>query len=149
MPPEIPNNSSGRWARRPLPRLNPQVYQQQNRPQRNLPLPPKPRQKRWTSDAREIMALISIYGHKRLCVILRYQKVPDSGAPEAGQVVTRMVEPYSVRVKIGRKRGQARYFYGYDVEGPTIGIHSFLISNIQTVIGTDRRYQARWEVEFG
>lgn len=88
------------------------------------------------------MALVGAYARQRRVVMLRYKKATT------GETVTRYVEPYSVRFKLTKARGRARYFYGWCVSGPTLGIHSFLVSNILAVQGTDQTFSPRYRVEF-
>jgi predicted DNA-binding transcriptional regulator YafY len=89
------------------------------------------------SNSRYHLSVIQAYARSRLMVDLIYKKVTT------GETVRRRVEPYSLRIKNGK-----RYFYAYDTSLPTIGIHSFLVSNIQEVKGTRRPYRPRWVVEF-
>ena len=137
-------NAGGR--NRPLPKLAPMPQmQQQAKPQ---PIPgqvyrPPQQGKVWTVDPREIMALIARFARERKVIIIRYQKATDGN-----RLVTRSVEPYALRYKNTKKRGRVRFFYAYDVDGPTTGIHSFLIPNIVSVQGTDTNYSPRWQVEF-
>lgn len=94
-----------------------------------------------TGDPRNIMVLIQEYAKARRTVILTYKK-----ATENGKIVKREVEPYSIRVKTTKRRGRRRYFYSYCYSH--MGIHSFLVDNIVSVQGTNRRFIPRWKVEF-
>ncbi len=105
---------------------------------------PVPGGKAWTNDPREIMGLISEYAKRKMVVIIRYRKQAENG-----RVISRAVEPYSIRIRRRRRDGQiVRYFYGYDVNGPTVAIHSFIIGNLVSVQGTNQIYRPRWMVEF-
>ena len=93
-----------------------------------------------TRHQRNILSLIQQYARARRTVVITYLKVTT------GEVVTREIEPYSIRFKMTRN-GRRRYLYG---SCGTHGgqIHSFIIENIQQVRGTSNRFAPRWEVEF-
>lgn len=104
---------------------------------------PAPGGKAWTNDPREVMGLIGQYAKRHLVVIIRYRKQAENG-----RIISRAVEPYSIRIRRRKRDGQiVRYFYGYDVNGPTVAIHSFIISNLVSVQGTDKLFQPRWTIE--
>lgn len=97
-----------------------------------------------TYSVRDALSLITNYARQGKVVRLIYRRMRD------GAVVQRDVEPYSLRYLRTKHGGRARYFYGYDLGrgNSTIGIHSFRMSNIQGVEGTDESYTPRWKVEF-
>jgi hypothetical protein len=134
-------------AKAPLPRLTaPPVLKQT--PNRAQPVPgnlykPPSEGKVWTSNPREILSLISRFARERKVIIIRYRAKKHGMA-----IVTRSVEPYALRYKNTRESGRTRFFYGYDVDGPTHGIHSFLLGNIVSVQGTNVNYSPKWTVEF-
>lgn len=137
---------AARPRRRQRPRPNIRIPPPAPPPQRRQP-GAKPTVKTLTKqeagDPRRMLAMIAEYARARKVVVLRYRKVTENG-----KQVTRGVEPYSLRYRITKKRGRARYFYAYCVWGPTVGIHSFLLDNIDAVIGTDKVYTPKWRVEF-
>jgi hypothetical protein len=104
---------------------------------------PPDKGKVWTNDPREIMALIGEFAREKKVIIIQYRKATSNN-----MLVTRSLEPYALRIKDTKSRGRARFFYAYDVDGPSIGIHSFLVTNIVSVQGTDKTYRPRWPVEF-
>jgi hypothetical protein len=115
--------------------------------QRKPPVPgqkyrPPKEDKTWTSSPRDILTLISRYAQQRQVLIIRYRK------KATGEVVTRSIEPYSLRYKVTRRGERNRYLYAYCIDGPTVGIHSFLLGNILSVQATDTTYRPRWKVEF-
>lgn len=95
-----------------------------------------------TRKVRDVLSLISEYAQQGKVVRLIYRKMED------GSVVQRTVEPYSMRYLRTRRGGRARYFYAWDLGPVTVGIHSFRMSNIMGVEGTDQTYHPRWKVEF-
>ncbi len=137
-----------RPKQRPLPRLAP--YQPIPTPRKQQPIPgqvykPPSSGKVWTADPREIMALISRFARERKVIIIRYKKATDGN-----RLVTRSVSPYALRYKNTKTRGRARFFYAEDTGdgNATPGIHSFLVSNIVSVQGTETTYIPKWVIEF-
>ena len=115
-------------------------------PRPPTPTPPIPRGRRRaplyeTGDPREILALVQNYARGRRTIVLSYAK-----ATENDRLITREIEPYSIRLRVTRRRGRARYLYGFCLQHQ--GIHSFLVQNIRSVRGTNRSYMPRWRVEF-
>ncbi len=117
-----------------------------------LPLPPaaaprkpptriRPSPLQTSDNPRDIMEVIAQYARARRLVTITYRKKTDQN-----KIITRTCEPYSIRVKI-TKSGSNRYFYGYCL--PHNEIHSFIIANIVSVVGTNRRFVPRWQVELG
>lgn len=104
------------------------------------PLIKAPGEKPWANSKREIRIVLSIYARSHRQVILRYTK-------KNGELVTRIVEPYSYRLITRRDGANILFLYAYDVQGPTIGIHSFAFSRIKSIVGTDQKFNPRWEVE--
>ena len=94
-----------------------------------------------TSDPRQILDLIGSYARGRRTVVISYRKETANG-----QVVTRECEPYSIRYKMTQHRGRRRYAMLFCL--PHSGIHSFIVDNILSVKGTNRRFVPRWRVEF-
>lgn len=76
-------------------------------------------------------------------ILIQYRKATAGGA-----LVNRAVEPYSLRYRVSKARGRARYFYAYNVQGSEPGIHAYLVENIVSVTITDQTYRPRWRVEF-
>jgi hypothetical protein len=103
--------------------------------------PLKPEVQR-TRLVRDVLGLITIFARQHKIIRLIYRRLRD------GAIIQRDVEPYSLRYLRTKHGGRARYFYGYDLSPPTIGIHSFRMSNILAVEGTDRVFTPRWVVEF-
>jgi hypothetical protein len=137
-----------RNAARPIQKPNlapipPMIQQKKPQPIPGQIYKPPSEGKVWTRNPREILALIARFARERKVIIITYKK-----ATAGNQLVTRSVEPYSLRYKNTKTRGRSRFFYGYDVDGPTIGIHSFLLPNIVSVQGTDTIYTPRWVIEF-
>lgn len=91
---------------------------------------------------RDTLSLITVYAQRRKLIQLTYRRIQD------GAIVQRLVEPYSLRFKRTRRGGRARYFFAFDTSPPTTGIHSFRMSNILAVLGTNRSFRPRWKVEF-
>jgi hypothetical protein len=108
--------------------------------------PVKPYQVTRTRTVRDALGIITDFARQNKMVRLSYRRMRD------GAVVTRDVEPYSLRYRKSRAGGRARYFYAFDT-GPgnsngTIGIHAFRMSNILSVEGTNRIFVPKWIVEF-
>lgn len=95
-----------------------------------------------TRRVRDVLGLITIFAQQHKIIRLIYRRMKD------GVIIQRDVEPYSLRYLRTKRGGRARYFYGYDLSPPTIGIHSFRMSNIMAVEGTNRTFVPRWIVEF-
>ena len=95
-----------------------------------------------TRTVRDVLGLITLFARQHKIIRLIYRRMRD------GATIQRDVEPYSLRYLRTRHGGRARYFYGYDISPPTIGIHSFRMSNILAVEGTDHTFVPRWVVEF-
>jgi hypothetical protein len=95
-----------------------------------------------TRVVRDALGLITIFARQHRMVRLIYRRLRD------GATIQRDVEPYSLRYLRTKFGGRARYFYAYDTSPPTVGIHSFRMSNILAVEGTDRVFTPRWVVEF-
>lgn len=95
-----------------------------------------------TRRVRDVLGLITIFARQHKMVRLIYRRMRD------GAQIQRDVEPYSMRYRRTKHGGMARYFYAYDTSPPTLGIHSFRMSNILAVEGTDRVFTPRWVVEF-
>ena len=111
----------------------PQQYRS-NKPDRSQPA--------YTTDPRKILSVISTAAKQNLIIIIRYvKKTADN------QVITRAVEPYSLRLRQTKSGAKVRYFYGFCANGPTLGIHSFILNNIKSVQITNQRYTPRWVVE--
>ena len=104
--------------------------------------PPNPYEVRKTRTVRDALGVITIFARQHKMVRLTYRKMGD------GSTVQRYVEPYSLRYRRTRLGGRARYFYAFDSSPPTQGIHSFRMSNILSVEGTNRLFVPRWVVEF-
>lgn len=104
---------------------------------------PPQQQQTWTNSPRDILTLISRFARQRKIIIIRYRK------KNTGETVTRAVEPYALRLKRSQYGGKERYLYAYDIGhgNSTTGIHSFLLGNIQSVMGTNTTYSPRWKVE--
>jgi hypothetical protein len=103
--------------------------------------PIKPEVQR-TRLVRDVLGLITIFAQQHKIIRLIYRRLRD------GAIIQRDVEPYSLRYLRTKFGGRARYFYAYDLSPPTKGIHSFRMSNILAVEGTNRTYVPRWIVEF-
>ena len=103
--------------------------------------PIKPEVQR-TRIVRDVLGLITIFARQHKVIRLIYRRLRD------GAMIQRDVEPYSLRYLRTRRGGRARYFYAYDLSPPTVGIHSFRMSNILAVEGTDKTFTPRWVVEF-
>lgn len=133
-------------GQRPLPK--PQVAQPARPPviggKKFTPAKPKPTpyQVTRTRTVRDALALVTVFARQHKMVRLVYRRMRD------GAIVERDVEPYSFRYRRTRFGGRARYFYAYDTSPPTIGIHSFRMSNIISIEGTNRLFVPRWVVEF-
>lgn len=112
-------------------------------PKQYRPTVPNKQLPAYTTDARQVMVLIAAYAKRNLICIVRYRKKTENNV-----VVTRAIEPYSVRLRTLKNGSKVRYLYGYCVNGPTVGIHSFIIPNILSIQGTNQRYTPRWVVEF-
>jgi hypothetical protein len=95
-----------------------------------------------TRTVRDVLGLITQFAQQHKIVRLIYRRMRD------GATIQREVEPYSLRYRRTKYGGRARYFYAYDLSPPTLGIHSFRMSNILAVEGTDRTFTPRWLVEF-
>ena len=95
-----------------------------------------------TRTVRDVLGLITLFARQHKVIRLIYRKMKD------GSTIQRDVEPYSLRYLRTKRGGRARYFYAYDLGPPTVGIHSFRMSNILAVEGTDRVFTPRWVVEF-
>jgi predicted DNA-binding transcriptional regulator YafY len=96
-----------------------------------------------TKTTRDILGIITFFARKRQVINLIYRRMRD------GAIIQRSVEPYSLRYLRTKFGGRARYFYGYDLTPPTIGIHSFRLNNILAVSGTEGyTFVPRWVVEF-
>jgi hypothetical protein len=95
-----------------------------------------------TRRVRDILGLITIFAQQHKVIRLIYKKMKD------GRIIQRDVEPYSLRYLRTARGGRARYFYAYDLDPPTVGIHSFRMSNIMAVEGTNQTFVPRWVVEF-
>jgi predicted DNA-binding transcriptional regulator YafY len=91
---------------------------------------------------RDVLGLITFFAQQHRVIRLIYRKLKD------GSTIQRDVEPYSLRYLRTKQGGRARYFYAYDLSPPTQGIHSFRMSNILAVEGTNRTFVPRWVVEF-
>jgi predicted DNA-binding transcriptional regulator YafY len=104
--------------------------------------PVKPYQVEKTRGVRDALGIITVFARQNKMIRLTYRKMAD------GSTVQRYVEPYSIRYLRTRVGGRARYFYAYDTSPPTQGIHSFRMSNILAVEGTNRVFVPRWVVEF-
>lgn len=102
----------------------------------------KPYQVKETRRVRDALGIVTLFARQHKMVKLTYKRMRD------GAVVQRDVEPYSIRYRRTKFGGKARYFYAYDNSPPTIGIHSFRMSNIQAIEGTNRLFVPRWVVEF-
>ena len=103
------------------------------------PIKPEVRRTRLGRDA---LALITFFAQQHRVIRLIYRRLRD------GAMIQRDVEPYSLRYLKTKRGGRARYFYAYDLSPPTLGIHSFRMSNILAVEGTNRTFVPRWVVEF-
>ena len=95
-----------------------------------------------TPRVRDVLGLITIFARQHRIIRMVYRRMRD------GVIIQRDVEPYSIRYLRTKFGGRARYFYAYDLDPPTIGIHSFRMSNIMAVEGTQQTYVPRWVVEF-
>jgi hypothetical protein len=102
--------------------------------------PPAPYQVTKTRTTRDALGIITVFARQNKMVRLSYRRMRD------GATVQRLVEPYSLRYLRTRHGGRARYFYAFDNSSPTIGIHSFRMSNILAVEGTNRTFVPRWIV---
>jgi hypothetical protein len=101
--------------------------------------------KAFETDSRRIVDFLAEAARRRRVAIVRYRKVTGDRA-----IVTRAIEPYSIRYRMPKSRGyrRTRYLFGYCVNGPTIGIHSFLADNFESATATTQRFSPRWTVEF-
>jgi hypothetical protein len=103
--------------------------------------PPNPYQVTKTRTVRDALGLITVFARQHKMVRLTYRKMKDNS------VIQRLVEPYSLRYLRTSHGGRARYFYAFDTTPPTQGIHSFRMSNILSVEGTNRVFVPRWQIE--
>lgn len=93
---------------------------------------------------------IAFAAENKLKVLMQYQKLPDTGDPEAGALKIYKLEPFSYRVKFVRGRGQRKkYFFGWDALDNTI--KQFAVTNIKSVQILPEKYDsgkdAVWPVE--
>lgn len=95
-----------------------------------------------TRRVRDVLGLITIFAQQHKVIRLVYKKMKD------GSIIQRDIEPYSLRYLRTKFGGRARYLYGYDLDQPTVGIHSFRMSNIMAVEGLNQVFTPRWKIEF-
>lgn len=138
----LPKESTPILASRPSKMsLRPRVAKPAPKPTRKTPTRLRPSPVVESANARDAMTVIAEYAKARKMIELTYRKVGDQN-----QVIKRICEPYSIRVKMSRHGGKRRYFYAFCANHQ--GIHSFIIDNIISVKGTNRRFVPRWRVEF-
>jgi len=138
MPPDTGNDQS--WKLPRIPKTFKKGYNRSNYSPGTIPRGGRTIPEQYTAKPREIMSLVADYARGRRTVILRYRKKTENN-----RVVTREIEPYSIRVKATRY-GPQRYLYGVCTTHG--GIHSFIISRILSVSGTVRNFYPKWRVEF-
>ena len=94
------------------------------------------------TDMRGILDILGKAARENKLVRITYRK-----ATANQMLVSRLIEPYSLRYKMTAVRGRARYLYAHCSAGPTVGTHTFLVENIVSAEKTEETYTPKWRIE--
>lgn len=108
-------------------------------PQR-IPLTRKNVPEQVATETNSIRQLLADYARGRRLVELTYSK-----ATENGKVVVRVAEPYSYRYRDTKHFGRRLYLYAWCPMHNSI--HSFIVGNIISAKGLQRRFIPKWKIE--